>query len=99
MQRHTWENIHAPVFEDWVKSAWLAGVLKLNTLPAPGTDFFTWRPRGWSWVDPLKDTQANVLSIEKGLVTRSDILAERGETIEDVFATLAQEQELAKSFN
>jgi capsid protein len=56
------------------------------------------RPRGWQWIDPEKEAKAAVLSIQNGLGTRTGFLAEKGEDIEDVFAELAREKELAKEY-
>ena len=56
------------------------------------------RPRGWQWIDPEKEAKAAVISIQNGLGTRTGFLAEKGEDLEDVFAELAREQELAKEY-
>jgi capsid protein len=39
-------------------------------LPAAKHDKFSaieWKPRRWRWVDPLKDTQANVIAVANQL--------------------------------
>jgi capsid protein len=54
-----------------------------------------WIPRGWAWVDPLKDTQAGVLAVQSGLASRSSLLAEQGEDFEDVLEQLAEEEDMA----
>jgi len=52
----------------------------------------TWQPRGWAWVDPVKDFQASIMAINAGLKTASSVAAEQGMDIEDVYLQLAQEQ-------
>jgi capsid protein len=52
-------------------------------------------PRGWAWVDPLKDIQASVMAINNGLDTRTDVNAENGREFEEIVTTLAAEKALA----
>ena len=47
-------------------------------------------------VDPLKDIQASIQAINAGLKTNSEVIAEQGGDIEDVYDQLAYEQQLAK---
>ncbi|MCH2379769.1 MAG: hypothetical protein MK236_10155, partial [Pedosphaera sp.] len=49
------------------RSAWLSGA---PNLPAAKYDKFSaieWKPRRWQWVDPLKDTQADVIAADNQL--------------------------------
>lgn len=99
-QKQTWmiEQFCMPVYKAWLSSAILHGKLKL---PATKIDKFrnvTFQPRGFDWVDPLKDINASALSIELGVSTRSDIAASRGTNLEDVFEQLQKEQELAAQY-
>jgi capsid protein len=54
-----------------------------------------WKPRRWSWVDPLKDLQANIQAVEAGLNSRRNIIAEYGGDVEDVFDNIAMDNTLA----
>ncbi len=96
LQRWFIEHFCVPVFESWLSSSLLAGAIDLpESLP----DKFNsplFRPRGWDWVDPLKDMEASVLAINNGLITRTQILAEQGLDFEDVVDQLAAEQEVLK---
>jgi capsid protein len=51
-----------------------------------------WRPRGFEWVDPQKDQNANVIAIENALACRTDIIAEAGDDFDEVIEQLAYEQ-------
>lgn len=67
----------------------------LNVLPSDyerlkSPDF---QPRGWDWVDPLKDVAASVEAINNGLDTRSRVIAERGGDFEEVVRRLKEEQD------
>jgi len=55
-----------------------------------------WQAKSWNWVDPLKDIKASVEAINAGLKTHSEVIAEQGGDIEDVFDQLAYEQQLAR---
>lgn len=92
-------NFIQPIFENWLKFCLLNDILK--PLPAEKFDKFNnpkWQVRGWQWVDPLKDVKANIEAINFGLKTRSQIVAEQGYDLEEVFEGLRQEQELAKQY-
>ena len=56
-----------------------------------------WQPRGWEWVDPVKDANANQAELNLGTKTRADILAQKGMDIEEVFNQLKAEEQLAES--
>lgn len=52
----------------------------------------TWQARRWSWVDPLKDIQANVIAIENGLRSRADVIREQGRDPDEVWRELEAEK-------
>jgi capsid protein len=51
-------------------------------------------PRGWAWVDPLKDVQASILAINNALASRDEVLAETGGDFEEILEELADEEEM-----
>ena len=55
-----------------------------------------WQAKSWNWVDPLKDIQANIAAINAGIKTSSEVIAEQGGDIEDVYDQIKYEQDLAK---
>ena len=69
-------------------------------LPAAKYDKFStieWKPRRWQWVDPMKDTQANVIAVANGFKSRQGIISEAGGDIEDVLDEIAADYQLAES--
>lgn len=81
------------VYRRFLKRGILTGAL--NILPSDfdrlkSPDF---QPRGWPWVDPLKDIAAAGEAIDRGLATRSGFIAEQGGDFEEVVNRLAEEQE------
>ncbi len=57
-----------------------------------------WQPRGWSWVDPLKDQKANAEGVALGVMTRSDIAASQGKDLEEIFEQLQREKTMAEQY-
>jgi lambda family phage portal protein len=93
------EHFCAPVFERWLE----ASLRAVDLLPLPFSKFekfnaAIWRPRGWPWVDPLKEVKAQKEAVANGFKSLQDVAAEGGVDIEDVFEALSQEKELAQSY-
>lgn len=72
------ENVVTPVFENWLEMA-----LTTQGVPLPLKSFAkynspVWQPRGWAWVDPLKEMQANELAAKNLVKSMQQIAAEQG---------------------
>jgi lambda family phage portal protein len=93
------ENLCEPAFEDFLEFALLSGALTLDSRDPEKFKAGKWEPRGWAWVDPLKDVQAAILAIGARLKSRDQIVSEEGNDIEEVFEQIAQEEELAESLD
>jgi lambda family phage portal protein len=87
-----------PLYSAWLGMAMLTGRLALASRDPSRYQAVRHRPRGWQWIDPEKEANAAVVSIQNGLGTRTGFLAEKGEDLEDVLAELAWEQELAQKY-
>jgi capsid protein len=73
----------------------LSGALVLPGYEANQSRLLTadWLPTKWDWVDPLKDANAEIASIEAGLKSRTQAIAERGYDAEQVDREIAAERE------
>lgn len=94
MQSWMCEDFCGEIFRDWLEMALLSGAVPL---PYEKFDKFhapKWQPRGWQWVDPETDQNANISAIDYGLKTRTDALAELGYDFEDTLDQLALEQKM-----
>ena len=92
------EHFHQVIFEEWLKMALLKQAIRL---PQSGYDRWVnvkWQPRGWQWVDPLKDAMSNIKEIEAGTNTASDIAASKGKDLEEIYAELKREKELRDKY-
>ncbi|MCP4570027.1 MAG: phage portal protein, partial [FCB group bacterium] len=90
------EHLCEAVFEEWLKMAMLSGAVPL---PVGKYDKFNaplWTPRRWSWIDPLKDTQANIKAIDAGLKSRTQVVSEQGLDFDELCEQLAAERETVK---
>ena len=91
LQRWFIEQFLEPIFQKWLSMAMLT-VLSDITLSPAQREMISWKPRGWDWVDPLKDAQAIVLKLQNGLITYADALASLGLDFEETMTERAMEQ-------
>ncbi len=94
LQRWFSEHLHEIIFQEWLKFAMVSGKI---VLPMSRIDKFTatsWQPRGWQWVDPKKDAEANNLMFEAGVKSRQQAAAELGNNFNDVTDDLQVENEI-----
>ncbi|QBC44456.1 phage portal protein [Iodobacter fluviatilis] len=68
----------APLYEEWLSLAILSGQLVLPMAKLAKFQAHRWQGRRWQWVDPLRDAKADIMLLDAGLATRSDLLAARG---------------------
>ncbi|WP_246135417.1 phage portal protein [Pararhodospirillum oryzae] len=92
-----------PIWDRWIEYCGLSGLLPgyLDD-PAP-YHRVDWLPPRQEWVDPKKDTEAEVLAIRAGLKSRTQAITERGYSPEKVDAEIAldraREQRLGLAFD
>lgn len=105
IERDDWRSIQQdvidmwrrPLYTEWLAMALLTGALQLTTRNPANYMAVRHRPRGWPWIDPEKEAKGAALSISNGLTSRTALLAEKGEDIEDVLRELKAEKDLAES--
>lgn len=94
------EHMIQPIFNEWLEMSISAGYL---SLPIEKVDKFkssvTYIPRNFAWIDPLKEMNANVVGLQNGTVTYSDISANYGRDVEELFEQHQKEVELAKEYD
>jgi lambda family phage portal protein len=84
------------VYDQWLGMQLLNGSIGMGMTDFDKLSEIRWQPKSWQWVDPLKDIKASVEAINAGIKTASEVVAEQGGDIEDVYEQLAYEQQLAK---
>jgi lambda family phage portal protein len=97
LQRWMEEHFHRRIFLEWLR---IASLSPKSGLPseARGWTAHDWMPRGWDWVDPLKDIQAAALSVRLGLNSRSQLAAAHGRDYEEVLQDLQKEAALEEQY-
>lgn len=88
-----------PIFERWT----LMHMLSEGTTIAPtrqgaiyrGAKF---RGRGWTWIDPAKDIAANAQALETYQTSYSQIAADRGMDVRDLFEEIANDRKIMAEF-
>jgi len=75
------ERFCQPVFESWLYMALSSGTVKLPFYKYDQFNAATWRPRGWMWVDPDKESKAAERDIANGIESAEDLAARRGSDI------------------
>lgn len=84
-----------PVFRAWVQEAALANEIPAG-LPAWAEWSWEWFFDGFTAIDPLKDANAESVSLSTGAMTLSEIYAAKGMDWEDALRQRAREQALAR---
>jgi lambda family phage portal protein len=103
LQRWIIRNFRVPVHRIWLQQAVLGGELAFP-------DFYTnrakyeavrFRPRGWSWVDPIKEVAAYEAAVQAGFMTVGDVVAAtgNGQDLEDVLKARRAELDLMASMD
>lgn len=90
------ERLCVPLYR-WKIDEWVAAGLLADTEDKYEVDVI---PPGWSWVDPQKEVEADLLAVDAGFTTLSDVITSRGSsTPEDVFRRRSEELRLLESLD
>lgn len=101
LQQWWLRSFRLPLHRIWLQQAVLSGAIREIPIEAYGRDMkryeaVTFKPRGWSWVDPTKEVTAYKEAIRAGLTTITDVISQTagGLDIEDVIKTRKRELEM-----
>jgi lambda family phage portal protein len=98
LQQWLAENMLDSIFTDWLEMATLKQTISIEHRNIDKYNAPSWLFRGFSWVDPLKDTQANIMANKEGLKTHTQIANEMGIDLEEMYQQLAKEQDLREKY-
>jgi len=90
-------HVCQPIYDEWLAMALLSG--QLAPIPSSRLEKFAsprWKPRRWSWVDPLKDVQAKKLAVRNGFTSRKRVIEEVGDDPEEIYAEILAERKEAE---
>lgn len=95
LQAEMIDGFYQPLFDEWYEwTVYGTGRIKVPGARQAQDPVVVWQPRGWPWVDPLKEVNAQVKAIDAHLRTRQSIIAETtGADFIEMVDELAVEQE------
>ena len=89
------EHLHRRVYRAWFSWALTTGALELPRRNQARWLQARWLPRGWPWVDPVKDLQASAMAVRMCLDSRTRLAAEQGRDFGEVLDDLVREEAMA----
>ena len=98
LQDYMSSHLCNPIYREWLDSCVIAGLLKIP-------DYFRnrekyqaveWVAPGWSWIDPVKEVNADILAIQNGGKTLAQWCAERGYDWREQLEQMALEKKTAE---
>lgn len=82
------------IFHKWLHACLLNGRLTLSAREYQQVQNPEFKPRGWRYVDPHKEIQANLDGITGGIVTVTSVLDDQGIDLEDFIDEKKREMEM-----
>lgn len=98
LQKWLIENLHEEIYPVWLENALLSGQLNLSGREFSQITQPKWTPRGFAWVDPLKDMAANETALKLGLTSWSKLAQEQGDDFEEILKQRQHDRELAARY-
>ena len=98
VQKYLIDSLHRRVFKEWLNLAVLSGELPFPDFELRPTRYnqAKWMPRGWSWVDPLKEVKAFREAEQAGYLSKADVISSySGGDYDETITALAREQQFA----
>lgn len=91
-------RFNVPVLAAFVRNALMTGALRLPSFDASRYLAATWHPQPLPWLQPKEDLDVRLAMRRAGLISLTEIAAENGRDIEEVFANIRREEELAREY-
>ena len=93
VQRNLKEQVFEAIFERWLQWMILNEELPIRMTGVNSVMLqITWTFPKWESIDPLKDTQKDVMDVENGFKSAADVIISRSEDPESVFSQIEQER-------
>lgn len=97
VQKFVIRHFCMPIWKAFIDALYLAGELPSDYLANKDKyQEVAWLAPGWSWIDPVKEVNANKEAIKSGLTTLEDVCAASGRDWEEVLEQRKLEQDKAK---
>lgn len=83
-----------PIWREFIKMAKFSGKIKAAGIDPQTIDDLELRGINIGWIDPKKQADASATSINSGIMTRGQVIREKGGDPESVFAEMIEEKKL-----
>lgn len=92
------ENCLDIIFENWLAMAIVSDAVRLPFHKLDKWLAWEFQPRGWMWVDPVKEANANKIAIEMKFKSHSEVAADQGKDFEELCARIASDEKIAEKY-
>jgi lambda family phage portal protein len=100
-------NFRERLHKLWLQQAVLSGAIpEVSLMEYTGDpskfEAVSFKPRGWSWVDPTKEVEAYAMAVKAGMTTITDVIAQtdpQGRDAEEVFELRRRELDEMKALD
>jgi lambda family phage portal protein len=99
LQTFVAEHLCEPIYLDWLRMSTLTGALPFELARLEKYRDVKWQGRRWAWVDPLKEVGASIEAINAKIKSRTGVISDGGDDVEEVFAEIRQEGQLAEEMD
>jgi lambda family phage portal protein len=105
-ERETWKSLQSwfmesflnRVYSEWLTMALMTGAVNLPEAKYDKFNAPVWTGRRWGWVKPLEEVKAYQEAVKSGFKSATQVVAENGGDIEELYQEIKQEQELADEY-
>lgn len=91
-------HLNRRVYLEWLKWALTTGAVQQPLADRRRLQAHKWFPRGFPWIDPDKDMNAGLNSVDASLDSLTRLAAEQGRDLEEVLKERQREIRLAKKY-
>lgn len=98
MQKFIVDHFCKPIYGEWLKMAMTSTEMNLPMAKYDKFNTPNFQPKGFPWIDPLKEIQANIQGLKNGIVSVSDIASNYGKDTETLFEQIQADKKLAEKF-
>jgi lambda family phage portal protein len=107
-ERDNWRVLQVWLIQHFLDPAyrlWLEHVMDFRLVPIYGegkyfkfTQAINWKPRGFSWIDPMREMNASIAGLQNGILSHSDIAASYGRDAEETFSAIQRDMQAANQY-
>ena len=98
-QRRMIQHVCKPIVAAWLEQYLVVGLSNLPLSKYDKFHAFSWAPRRWDWVDPMRDIKADREAIEMHVMSPQEVIRDKGRDPDEVLEEIAEWQQLLQANN